>query len=115
MESRDGSEGRHIDPDIEPFIEHAAEYRELFQRLWLRYPLSVREEIVTLISAGWRLEWDFHGHTGRRLVHPQNEEYWISFDLYTFERTISGELAWHIDEEAGRCWWTHEQWPNNPK
>lgn len=78
---------------------------------WLHVPVPVRKEIVALLDGGWRF---VRGRGAICLADPDEEEIWISFAYLTFERTISGELAWRIDEEAGRGWWTHEQWTDNP-
>lgn len=90
----------------------APEVREEVLYFWMRYPVSVREEVVALFDRGWRF---VGGNGGICLADPNDQEIWVSFDCSTFKRIISGELAWRIDEEAGRGWWTHEPWTVDPR
>lgn len=65
-------------------------------------PAEFREEIESLIGAGWT--W----HAGR-LTHPDDGEVWIHFDIFTYEKTPSLKRASQIDEMAGRGWWSYGQ------
>ena len=70
---------------------------EFHRNFWERMPAELRQEIESLIEAGWR--W-----TAFTLRDPEDPEIWMYIHPIKYEKAISVERAWQLKVQSGQAW-----------
>jgi hypothetical protein len=74
-----------------------------------RMPAEFRQEIDSLLAAGWKWGNKLSFDQRFRLIHPQNDEIWIHINYPKYEIAMSVERAWQLKVENVQVDWGVEE------